>query len=75
MTYSFAAFAALLPTIAFAAIGPVADLHIVNKQIAPDGFSREYVRLSDVRFHRNADVVAFQHHPSRWNLPGAFDQG
>ena len=24
-----------------AAIGPVADLHIVNKQISPDGFTRE----------------------------------
>lgn len=27
---------------AYAAIGPVADLHIVNSQIAPDGYKRMY---------------------------------
>jgi hypothetical protein len=32
-----------LSTLVFAAtvIGPVSDLHIVNKEIAPDGFKRE----------------------------------
>lgn len=28
---------------AYAAIGPVADLHIVNKNLAPDGFTRPTV--------------------------------
>lgn len=29
-------------------IGPIADLHIVNAQVAPDGFSRSYVALLDL---------------------------
>ncbi|THH13854.1 hypothetical protein EW146_g6418 [Bondarzewia mesenterica] len=33
----------LLPAGVLAAIGPTADLHIVNKNIAPDGFSRDTV--------------------------------
>ena len=32
-----------LVTGAVSAISPVSDLHIVNKNIAPDGFNREYV--------------------------------
>lgn len=28
------------------AIGPSSDLHIVNKEISPDGFSRSYVEIS-----------------------------
>ena len=28
---------------AYAAIGPVSDIHIVNKDIAPDGFTRSCV--------------------------------
>lgn len=31
-----------------AAIGPEADLHIVNKNIAPDGFTRSYVNIQMV---------------------------
>lgn len=41
--YQIVPLAALLPTVALASIGPVADLHIVNKNISPDGFSRESV--------------------------------
>ena len=41
--YQVVPLAALLPTVALASIGPVADLHIVNKNISPDGFSRESV--------------------------------
>ncbi|THH15515.1 hypothetical protein EW146_g4970 [Bondarzewia mesenterica] len=33
----------LLPAVSLAAIGHVADLHIANKQIAPDGFLRDTV--------------------------------
>lgn len=29
-----------------AAIGPVADLHIVNREISPDGFNRSFVVLN-----------------------------
>lgn len=32
-----------LVTGAVSAISPVSDLHIVNQNIAPDGFNREYV--------------------------------
>lgn len=32
-----------LLSITYAAIGPNSDLHIVNKIIAPDGFTRSYV--------------------------------
>lgn len=28
---------------AMAAIGPVTDLHITNVELAPDGYTREYV--------------------------------
>lgn len=28
------------------AIGPSTDLHIVNKDISPDGFSRSYVEIT-----------------------------
>jgi iron transport multicopper oxidase len=35
-----------LLTTARAAIGPIADVHIVNKNIAPDGFTRSYVDIS-----------------------------
>lgn len=31
---------------AYAAIGPVADVHVVNRIIAPDGFNRSYVFLN-----------------------------
>ncbi|ETW84726.1 laccse sensu stricto [Heterobasidion irregulare TC 32-1] len=41
--YQVIPLAALLPTVALASIGPVADLHIVNKNISPDGFSRDTV--------------------------------
>ena len=41
--YQIVPLAALLPTVVLASIGPVADLHIVNKNISPDGFSRESV--------------------------------
>ncbi|RDB27747.1 Laccase-2 [Hypsizygus marmoreus] len=36
---------------ALAAIGPVADLHIVNKQIAPDGFTRSAVLAGSTAEH------------------------
>ncbi|THH10066.1 hypothetical protein EW146_g8484 [Bondarzewia mesenterica] len=39
---SFTLLTALIST-AFAAISPVTDLHIANKQIAPDGFTRDAV--------------------------------
>lgn len=29
-----------------AAIGPVADLHIVNRDISPDGYNRSFVVLN-----------------------------
>jgi hypothetical protein len=34
-------------TFAYASIGPVADLHIVNQVISPDGFSRSCVIYHD----------------------------
>ena len=41
---AFSAFITLSLTLgAFAAVGPVTDIHIVNKNIAPDGFSRPSV--------------------------------
>ena len=41
---AFSAFITLSLTLsAFAAVGPVTDIHIVNKDIAPDGFSRPSV--------------------------------
>jgi iron transport multicopper oxidase len=44
---SFVTFLALsLLSVTHAAIGPITDLHIVNKNIAPDGFTRSYVYSS-----------------------------
>ena len=41
---AFSAFITLSLTLgALAAVGPVTDIHIVNKDIAPDGFSRPSV--------------------------------
>lgn len=34
-------------TFAYASIGPVADLHIVNQVISPDGLSRSCVTYHD----------------------------
>ena len=36
-------FAIALATGSYAAIGPVTDLHIVNQNLAPDGFNRPTV--------------------------------
>ena len=36
---------ARLSVVALGAIGPVADLHVANMIIAPDGFNRSYVSL------------------------------
>lgn len=33
-----------------AAIGPVTDLHIVNTQLSPDGYKREYVLFISIHF-------------------------
>ncbi len=40
MFFSSAFVALSLNWFAYASIGPVADLHIVNKYISPDGFNR-----------------------------------
>ena len=44
---SFVALACLLASPAFAAIGPVADLVISNKDVTPDGFTRGAVVAGD----------------------------
>ena len=44
---SFVALACILVSPAFAAIGPVADLVISNKDVSPDGFTRGAVVAGD----------------------------
>lgn len=48
MAFKFLSYAVALVTLCFstgvnAAIGPVTDLHIVNRNISPDGFTRPAV--------------------------------
>ena len=43
---------------AYAAIGPVTDLKIVTRTIAPDGFSRVYVTLSVLDGPHSQSILA-----------------
>jgi hypothetical protein len=44
--------------VTFGAIGPIADLRIVNKVISPDGFPRSYVIFPYTTIHEPQIIVA-----------------
>lgn len=56
----------LFITSAFAAIGPIATLNIVNDNVSPDGFTRAYVYCTGLSLTIEAHY--YQRCSRRWHL-------